>query len=94
MLCFLLITGTLLVLSRPVYADDIATITQGVARTLFSVFDLPKDMITGATNSFPLGLITGTITGTMKMVTGTVLGVADIARGAAPYAKYAALAFI
>lgn len=75
-------------------ADDIGLIFRGVAKTLFSVLQIPGDMIKGSTHVFPLGLIVGAATGTMKAVMGTLSGAADIARGAAPYAKYAALAFV
>ncbi len=81
--------------AQSVFADDgnnIALITRGVARTLFSVFEIPKDMMANAGNAFPLGLVTGAVTGTVKTVVGTVVGATEIARGAAPYAKYAALA--
>lgn len=61
---------------------------RGVARTIFSVLEIPKDMIVNSPKAFPLGLIGGTLAGTMKAVTGTVVGAVDIARGAAPYAKY------
>ena len=73
-------------------ADNIGLIVRGVARTLFSAFEIPKGMITNAGNAFPLGIVTGPVTGTMKTVSGPVVRATEIARGAAPYAKYAALA--
>lgn len=78
--------------AQPAYADNIALITRGVARTLFSAFQIPKEMLANAGNAFPLGLVAGALSGAMKTVVGTIMGAADIARGAAPYAKYAVFA--
>jgi hypothetical protein len=77
---------------QPAYADNLALITRGVARTLFSAFQIPKEMLMNAGNAFPLGMVFGAMNGAMKTVVGTVMGAADIARGAAPYAKYAIFA--
>ncbi len=77
----------LLGLSRPAYAD-LDLVARGMAKTFAAVLETPKGVITGAGSSFPLGIIPGAITGTMRTVAGTVMGAADIARGAAPYAKY------
>ena len=84
----------LLTLPRPAFADSVGLILRGVVRTLVSVVELPKGMITGGVQSFPLGIVTGTVTGAVRMIGGTLVGAADIARGAAPYAKYAAIAAI
>ncbi len=68
---------------------NIPLIARGVGRTLSAVFSLPAAMIQDSTRAiFPLGLIMGTVRGTMMMLTGTVMGAFDLARGAAPYAKY------
>lgn len=77
---------------RPAYADNLALITRGVARTLFSAFQIPKEILANGGRAFPLGLIAGTMNGALKTVVGTVMGAGDIARGAAPYAKYAIFA--
>lgn len=78
---------------RPVYAGgNPALIARGLARTLFSVLEIPGGMIANAPRAFPIGLVAGTIGGTMKAVAGTIQGAVEIARGGAPYAKYAALA--
>jgi hypothetical protein len=77
-----------LLLDNPAYADNIGLVMQGVARTLFSVAELPKSIIVGGASSFPFGIITGTLEGTMRATAGTLIGATDIARGAAPYAKY------
>jgi hypothetical protein len=82
----------LLMMSQPAHADSVGLIMRGVARTLFSAFEIPKSMIQGSTQAFPIGIVTGTLVGSVKMVAGTLMGAADIARGAAPYAKYAILA--
>lgn len=81
-------------LPKSAHADGIPLIARGIGRTLFSVLQLPKDMIQNGGQAFPLGLVTGAISGTMKAVAGTLVGAVDIARGAAPYAKYAAIAMV
>ena len=68
--------------------DNIGLVFRGVAKTLVAAFQLPGSILTQSVQQFPLGLITGTVTGTFKMIAGTLSGGADIARGAAPYAKY------
>ena len=89
-LVLLLLAG--LSLPQPAYADNIALITRGIARTLFSAFQIPKEILTHGGKAFPLGLIAGTMSGAVKTVAGTIMGAGDIARGAAPYAKYAIFA--
>ncbi len=79
-------------LNPPPASASVGLIAQGLAKTLYAVVQLPASIISGSTQSFPFGIIGGTIAGSMKAVAGTVLGAADMARGAAPYAKYAALA--
>ena len=80
----------------PAYAadgDNIALVFRGVARTLFSVVEIPRTIIENPGGvPFPVNIVTGTVAGTVKTVAGTVLGAFDIARGAAPYAKYAIFA--
>lgn len=67
-------------------------IMRGVAKTLFSVFEIPRSIMQqSSTGMFPLSLITGTLTGSVRMVMGTLGGALDIVQGAAPYAKYALL---
>ena len=74
----------------PARADGTALIFRGVARTVFSVFEIPKSILQDSTRViFPLGIVTGAITGSVRTVVGTLGGALDIARGAAPYAKYA-----
>ena len=80
------------VFSAPAYASGAPLIVQGVAKVLGSVIQLPFTMLKGSTQAFPLGIVGGAIGGTMKAVLGTVSGGMDIAKGSAPYAKYAALA--
>ncbi len=73
----------------PAYADGLSLIARGVARTLFSVFELPRTMLSTALVAPPFGLLLGTLEGTIRATAGTLIGAVDIARGAAPYAKYA-----
>ena len=83
-------------MNRPAYASDdnnLALVFRGVARTLFSALEIPRSIIENSTGApFPLNVVTGTVTGAFKTVAGTVMGAADMARGAAPYAKYLVLA--
>lgn len=73
----------------PAYADNIGLIFQGVARTLVSVFQIPKTMLEYSSEfGFPVGTVMGTVIGSLQTVFGTLGGMADVARGAAPYAKY------
>jgi len=70
-----------------------ALIVNGVAKTISSAFAIPFGILGGAAqNGFPFGLVTGAVQGTFSAVGKAVSGAADIARGGAPYAKYAALA--
>ncbi|MFH1208830.1 MAG: hypothetical protein V1673_04660 [Candidatus Omnitrophota bacterium] len=94
-LAFLLISDVLLV-SFPVYAgtgENIAYATRGVGKIVGGVFAIPKAMFQDSGRvMFPFGLVTGAIRGTVQTLAGVVGGVVDVARGGAPYAKYAALA--
>lgn len=84
----ILLLLALLSFSRPAYADNIGLIFRGVAKTIFSVMQIPGSLVHRGAQSFPLGLVTGTLEGSVKAVAGTLSGATDIARGAAPYAKY------
>ena len=83
-------------LSPLIYAgtgDDAALILRGTAKTVGSVLQVPASMLADSTQvMFPFGLLTGAVKGTVRAVVGTVSGALDIARGGAPYAKYALLA--
>ena len=69
--------------------NDVYFVFRGAARTLFSSVEIPRTIIENPGKvPFPLNLVTGTIAGTFKTITGTLMGAVDIARGAAPYAKY------
>ena len=78
------------------YAGDgnnIALIFRGVARTLFSTVEIPRAILQNPSRTpFPFNIVTGAVAGTFRTVAGTVGGAADMARGAAPYAKYAIFA--
>ena len=73
-------------------ADNNALILRGVAKILVSAFELPRSLLANSTKAFPFGLVAGTLNGAVRTVMGTLSGGLDIARGGAPYAKYAALA--
>lgn len=72
--------------------ENVAYAARGMSKIVGSVFAIPKAMLQGAGRSFPFGLVTGAIQGSFQTVTGVVSGTADVARGSAPYAKYAVVA--
>jgi len=79
-------------LARPLYAGDsrnMALIFRGAAKTIFSAFQIPAYMLQGSTKMFPIGIAAGAVQGSVMAVAGTLSGALDIARGAAPYGKYA-----
>lgn len=94
-LVLLLVLGVMLT-SSPVFAEvgqDISYAARGVSKIVGGTFAIPKAMLQDSGRMlFPFGLVTGAIRGTVQTVTGVVGGVVDVARGGAPYAKYAALA--
>ena len=95
LLGLLLVLGMFLMPSLG-YADtgeDISYAARGTGKIIGSVFAIPKAMLQDSGRMmFPFGLVTGAVRGTVQTVTGVVGGVTDVARGGAPYAKYAALA--
>ena len=66
-------------------------ITRGVGRVISSAGQIPIAMYEDTKRYFPFGIITGIFRGSARMVIGTVAGAIDVARGAAPFAKYAVL---
>jgi hypothetical protein len=73
--------------------EDISYAARGASKLVGSIFAIPKAMLQDSGRvMFPFGLVTGAVRGTVQTVGGVVSGVADVARGGAPYAKYAALA--
>jgi hypothetical protein len=73
----------------PCARADSATIMQGFSQTLGAVVQLPKAMVQhSVSDPFPLGLVTGAVSGTFQTVSGVVSGAMRMAAGAAPYAKY------
>lgn len=73
--------------------EDISYLTQGTSKLLGSAFAIPKAMLQDSGRvMFPFGIVTGACRGTIQTVTGILGGAFDLVRGAAPYAKYAALA--
>jgi hypothetical protein len=95
LLCFPLVLGMLLApsLGYAAMGEDISYAARGAGKIVGSVFAIPKAMLQDSGRVlFPFGLVTGAVRGTVQTVTGVVSGVVDVARGGAPYAKYAALA--
>lgn len=69
-----------------------ALLFRGVGKALGAVLSIPVGMATGAAQGgFPFGMIGGVVRGTASAVGSTISGAFDLARGGAPYAKYAAL---
>jgi len=92
-LFLILCTGMLLLgwPSKALFAKSSAGyLMRGTAKTFLSAFEIPRTMLQHSQQvMFPFGLVTGTVVGAARTVTGTLSGVFDLARGAAPYAKYA-----
>lgn len=91
-LLIFLTAGLLLFPGITYAADNIGLILRGVARTVSAAFELPRQVVAGGTQAFPLGLVSGALSGSMRTVAGALIGAVDMARGAAPYAKYAIFA--
>lgn len=94
-LALLLALGVLLTpsLGYAEMGEDISYAARGAGKILGGVFAIPKAMLQDSGRvMFPFGLVTGAIRGTFQTVGGVVSGAVDLARGGAPYAKYAALA--
>ncbi len=69
--------------------ENVSYIARGASRMVGGLFAIPKSMMQDSTRvMFPFGLVTGAARGTMQTVTGVLGGTVDVARGAAPYAKY------
>lgn len=70
-----------------------ALIFRGIGKAIVSVLSIPVGVATGAAQGgFPFGMIGGVVKGTANAVGGTLSSAFDLARGGAPYAKYAAFA--
>ncbi|MFA7254609.1 MAG: hypothetical protein WC133_00720 [Candidatus Omnitrophota bacterium] len=94
-LVFFLVLGVLLTpsLGYAEMGEDISYATRGAGKIVGGMFAIPKAMLQDSGRVlFPFGLVTGAVRGTVQTVTGVVGGVVDVARGGAPYAKYAVLA--
>ena len=76
----------------PLHAADgenVSYIARGAGKMVGGLFAVPKNMLQDSTRVlFPFGLVTGAVKGTVQTVSGVLGGTADVARGAAPYAKY------
>lgn len=88
-----LILGFLIIATPPVYAGDKDStaylLYRGTSRVITAPFSGASTMLQQTvTRPFPYGMVTGTLNGTMKIVEGVLSGAIDLARGAAPYAKY------
>lgn len=88
-LCAFFLSGTL-----SAYAEnpvrDVSIVAAGAGKIVSGVFALPVEILRGATQSFPFGILVGAIRGTAKTIGGVLGGTVQAASGAAPYAKYAA----
>ena len=78
--------------SPSLYADDVQNINyveRGFSRILTAAFQLPIYLVQKTLNGPPLlGTVDGALTGTFYTISSVTGGAFDIARGAAPYAKY------
>lgn len=93
-LCCLSVLFMLLLLLASPWAhagdgENVSYIARGAGRMVGGLFAIPKNMLQDSTRvMFPFGLVTGAARGTVQTVTGVLGGTVDVARGAAPYAKY------
>ncbi len=71
--------------------DNLRHVLHGAGQTLFSSMEIPRTILRNSA-PFPFNIVTGAVAGTFRTVAGTVMGAAEMARGAAPYAKYAIFA--
>lgn len=69
--------------------DNNAYILRGVAKIMSAAFQLPGHLIQDSVKSFPFGLVTGAVNGAFQTFWSVLSGGLDIAKGGAPYAKYA-----
>lgn len=70
---------------------DVGTVAYGASQVAGGALALPVEILKGAAQSFPFGILAGALRGTVKTLGGVLGGAFNIAKGAAPYAKYAAL---
>ncbi len=70
--------------------QDAGTVAMGASQVVGGALALPVEILKGATQSFPFGILAGALRGTVRTLGGVFGGAFNIARGAAPYAKYAA----
>lgn len=74
------------------YADDVQNVSyieRGFFRIFTAAFQLPRYLIHKTLTGPPIvGTLDGAVTGAFYTVSSVVGGAFDIARGAAPYAKY------
>lgn len=70
--------------------QDAGTVAMGASQIVGGALALPVEILKGAGQSFPFGILAGAMRGTMRTLGGVFGGAFNIAKGAAPYAKYAA----
>ena len=88
LVCFLFSILYLLVSPDFAFADNNAYILRGVAKILGAAFQLPGQILEKGATEFPFGILTGTVNGVAQTFWGLLSGSLDVAKGAAPYAKY------
>ena len=71
----LLITSVCLVARAENPVRDAATIATGATQIVGGALALPVEILKGATQSFPFGILTGAMRGTMKTLGGVFGGV-------------------
>ncbi|MBP9864974.1 MAG: hypothetical protein KBC91_01080 [Candidatus Omnitrophica bacterium] len=85
--------GLMMILASPsaMAKPTDALLFRGIGKALVAVLSIPVGVATGAAQGgFPFGIIGGVVKGTASAVGGTLSSAFDLARGGAPYAKYAA----
>lgn len=94
---FLTLLGMALLAAKPDsgFGDvgrDLALITRGVGKTVGTAVAVPINLVGRAATLNPFNMVGGVLSGTARLMKNTISGGTDIARGGAPYAKYAVFA--
>ncbi len=67
--------------------DNLGLIMNGVGKTVVAAAQVPQ-ALSRSGGAFPFGIVNAAMGGSMRALQGALNGASDIARGAAPYAKY------
>lgn len=89
LILFLLLSFCLLPAAYATEAQSPGYAIRGTSKVVHGVIAIPQSMIEDSGRfMFPLGIVTGAVRGSIRTVGSTISGAFDLARAAAPYAKY------